>query len=105
MLTGDPSSRQKGGADEMRNLTDQRPSAFALVLAPVAAGHAHAAVVGMTAVGIEIKGWTPFAGATTSKIENSIGTSAKGAGTGTAAKDLTVRAYQARGIPPRGRPV
>lgn len=91
----------------MRNLTDQRPSAFAAACAPV--GKAHAYAVGLAAVQLQQpKGWTLSAfelQGITSTIDNSIGTSAKGAGLGTKAADQKVRVYEARGIPPRGRPV
>jgi len=91
----------------MINLTDQRPSAFAAACAPV--GKAHAYAVGLAAVTVkQPQGWTLSAfglQGITSKVDNSIGTSAKGAGTGTAIKDRMVRVNEARGLPPRGRPV
>ena len=91
----------------MINLTDQRPSAFAAACAPV--GKAHAYVVGLAVVTVQQpKGWTLSASGLqgfTSKIDNSIGTSAKGAGTGTAIKDRMVRVNEAHGLPPRGWPV
>lgn len=96
----------------MTNLTDQRPSAFAAVCAPVMAALAHAPAVGLAVVEAQqFQGWTlsgighAAAYRTTSKVDNYIGTSAKGAGTGTATMDRMVRINEARGLPPRGRPV
>jgi hypothetical protein len=93
----------------MRNLSDLRPSAFAAACAPV--GKAHAYAVGLAAVEVQqLQGWTLSIfrlHGINRKINNSIsiGTSAKGAGTGTATKDRMVRVNEARGLPPRGRPV
>src|SRR5262245_25781592 len=87
-------SRQKGVAT-MRFLPDQRPSALPAACLPVAALDAHACVVGLAAVTVQrSQGWTTSefmtTGASTlatSKIDNYIGTSAKGAGMGTSAAD------------------
>jgi hypothetical protein len=97
----------------MRILLDQRPSALPVACAPVTALDAHASVVGLAAVAVQrFQGWTTSGFMTTStstiaasKIDNYIGTSAKGAGMGTSAVDQKVRVNEARGIPPRGRPV
>jgi hypothetical protein len=93
----------------MRSLNDLRPSAFAAACAPVDTAHAY--VVGLAAVEVQqLKGWTLSTfglQGIISKIDNSnsIGTSAKGAGSGTATKDRMVRVNEAHGLPPRGRPV
>jgi hypothetical protein len=97
----------------MRFLPNQRPSALPVACTPVTALGAHASVVGLAAVTVQrFQGWTTSGfmtiGAGTiaaSKVDNYIGTSAKGAGLGTSAADQKVRVNEARGIPPRGRPV
>src|SRR4029453_3788236 len=97
----------------MRFLFDQRPSALPAACAPVTALVAHVSAVGLAAVAVQqFQGWTTSGSmiansmtSTTGTIDNSIGTSAKGAGLGTKAADQKVRVYEARGIPPRGRPV
>jgi hypothetical protein len=92
----------------MRFVLDQRPSALPAACAPVTALDAHASVVGLAAVTVQrFQGWTMSGSMIigSSTIDNYIGTSAKGAGMGTSAADQKVRVNEARGIPPRGRPV
>ena len=94
----------------MRLLPDDRPSALAFACSLPTAVKARGAVAGLTAVsgywhqGLTVSGFG-LSARTIAKIDNYIGTSAKGAGTAPATTDQQVMVNEARGIPPRGRPV